>query len=71
MLRKTLLALAAIAAILGSLGYFLHLPQSSMAASQAMRLPVDPAPLVVATAKGDQVFSIEIADDVERALRRV
>ncbi len=63
MLRKSLLALAAIAAILGGLNYFLHLPQSSIAASQAMRLPVDPAPLVVTTSTGEHAFQIEIADD--------
>ncbi len=63
MLRRTLLALAAIAVILGALGYYLNLPQWTSAASQAMRLPVDPTPLVATTSSGDHVFSIEIADD--------
>ena len=63
MLRKILLAVAAIAVILAALGFYLNLPQSSSASSQAMRLPVDPTPLVATTSLGEQAFSIEIADD--------
>jgi uncharacterized protein len=63
MLRKILLAVAAIAVILAALGFYLNLPQSSSASSQAMRLPVDPTPLVATTSLGKQAFSIEIADD--------
>ncbi|MCX7305372.1 MAG: DUF192 domain-containing protein [Hyphomicrobiales bacterium] len=37
------------------------MPQS--AADQSMRLPVDPAPLVVETKSGERSFTIEIADD--------
>lgn len=33
------------------------------AEGQAMMLPVDPAPLVAVTAKGERAFQIEIADD--------
>ncbi len=50
MIRKTLLAIAAIVVIVGALGFYLGMPQSS--ADQAMRLPVDPAPLVAETAWG-------------------
>jgi uncharacterized membrane protein (UPF0127 family) len=35
----------------------------SLADSRAMKLPVDPAPLIAETAKGAAKFSIEIADD--------
>lgn len=63
MLRKTLLAVSAIAAILIALGYFLNIPQSTSANGQAMLLPVDPNPLVAVTASGERSFSIEIADD--------
>lgn len=62
MLRKTLLAVAAIAAIVAALGFYLNNPLPS-SASQAMRLPVDPAPLVATTASGRHEFSVEIADD--------
>jgi uncharacterized membrane protein (UPF0127 family) len=61
MIRKTLLAIAAIVVIVGALGFYLGMPQSS--ADQAMRLPVDPAPLVAETAAGERSFTIEIADD--------
>lgn len=37
--------------------------KSMAAEGQAMMLPVDPAPLVAVTAKGDRAFQIEIADD--------
>jgi len=46
--RRILLAIAAIVVIVGALGFYLGMPQS--AADQAMRLPLDPAPLVVETA---------------------
>ena len=61
MTRKILLAVGAVVAIVGVLGFYLGMPQSS--ADQAMRLPVDPAPLVAETAAGDRSFTIEIADD--------
>jgi uncharacterized membrane protein (UPF0127 family) len=61
MIRKTLLAIAAIVAIVAALGFYLGMPQSS--ADQAMRLPVDPAQLVAETADGERSFTIEIADD--------
>jgi uncharacterized membrane protein (UPF0127 family) len=61
MIRKTLLAVAAIVVTVGALGFYLGMPQS--AADQAMRLPVDPAPLVAETAGGERSFTIEIADD--------
>ena len=61
MIRKFLLALAAIVVIVGALGFYLGMPGSS--ADQAMRLPVDPTPLVVETAGGERSFTVEIADD--------
>lgn len=61
MIRKTLVALAAIVAIVAALGIYLGMPQS--AADQAMRLPVDPVPLIVETAGGERSFTIEIADE--------
>lgn len=61
MIRKILLAIAAIVVIVGALGFYLGMPQSS--ADQSMRLPVDPTPLVAETAGGERSFSIEIADD--------
>jgi len=63
MLRKILLAVAAIAVIVAALGLYLAVPQSTSASSQAMRLPVDPVPLVAVTASGEHDFTIEIADD--------
>ena len=62
MTRKILLAVVAIVAILAALGFYIGLPQPS-SADQAMRLPVDPAPLVAETAAGERSFTIEIADD--------
>jgi len=59
--RRILLAIAAIVVIVGALGFYLGMPQS--AADQAMRLPLDPAPLVVETAGGERSFTIEVADD--------
>jgi uncharacterized membrane protein (UPF0127 family) len=61
MTRKILLAVVAIVAIVAALGFYVGMPQSS--ADQAMRLPVDPAPLVAETAAGERSFTIEIADD--------
>jgi uncharacterized membrane protein (UPF0127 family) len=61
MTRKILLAVVAIVAIVAALGFYVGMPQSS--ADQAMRLPVDPAPLVAETAGGERSFTIEIADD--------
>jgi uncharacterized membrane protein (UPF0127 family) len=61
MIRKTLLAIAAIVAIVVALGFYLGMPQ--LAADEAMRLPVDPAPLVAETSGGKRSFTIEIADD--------
>jgi uncharacterized membrane protein (UPF0127 family) len=61
MIRKSLLAIVAIVVIVGALGFYLGMPQSS--ADQAMRLPVDPTPLVAETAAGERSFTIEVADD--------
>jgi uncharacterized membrane protein (UPF0127 family) len=61
MIRKILLAIVAIVVIVGALGFYLGMPQSS--ADQSMRLPVDPAPLVAETAGGERSFTIEVADD--------
>ncbi len=62
MIRKTFFAAAAILLIVATLGIYLAMPQP-VAADQAMRLPVDPAPLVVETDEGERSFTIEIADD--------
>ncbi|MEP9388188.1 DUF192 domain-containing protein [Mesorhizobium sp. KR9-304] len=61
MIRKSLLAVVAVVAIVAALGFYIGMPQSS--ADQAMRLPVDAAPLVAETAGGERSFTIEIADD--------
>jgi len=42
---------------------------SALAENRAMMLPVDPAPLIAETAKGELSFKVEIADDVsERSM---
>ena len=46
MFRKTLLATAAVVVTIAVLGFYLALPQPTAADDQAMRLPVDPAPLI-------------------------
>lgn len=61
MIRKILLAIVAIVVIVGALGFYLGMPQSS--ADQSMRLPVDPAPLIAETAGGERSFTIEVADE--------
>jgi uncharacterized membrane protein (UPF0127 family) len=63
MVRKIWLAVAAVVAIIAALGIYISLPQQTAASSQAMRLPVDPAPLIAETAAGERSFRIEIADD--------
>jgi uncharacterized membrane protein (UPF0127 family) len=63
MIRKTWLAVAAIVVIIAALGIYLAMPQPTAADSRAMRLPVDPAPLIVETATGERSFRIEVADD--------
>jgi uncharacterized membrane protein (UPF0127 family) len=62
MIRKIVFAAAAVVAVVVALGFYLGAPQPS-SADQAMRLPVDPAPLVALTASGERSFTIEIADD--------
>jgi uncharacterized membrane protein (UPF0127 family) len=61
MIRNVLLAAGAVVVIVAALGFYLGTPQ--LAADQAMRLPVDPAPLIAETATGERSFTIEIADD--------
>ncbi len=64
MARKTWFAAGAtFAAIISIFTYFAALQGSSIADGRAMILPVEPAPLVVATARGEHPFRIEIADD--------
>lgn len=60
--RNLLLALGAAVLIVAGLGIYLAMPQQ-MSATLAMRLPVDPVPLVAETAGGERAFTIEIADD--------
>ncbi|MCO5071247.1 MAG: DUF192 domain-containing protein [Rhizobiaceae bacterium] len=52
-----------------SLALVMSVATQSLADSKAMILPVDPAPLIVETDKGDLPFKIEIADDAsERSM---
>lgn len=67
--RHILMAVAAIAVIIASFGFYLAMPVDSSADGRAMRLPTDPVPLVVSTATGDRSFTIEIADDVSERAR--
>src|SRR5688500_4578161 len=68
MLRYIWLAVAANAAIIAALAFYLAMPVANSADGRAMRLPTDPVPLVVSTSAGQRSFTIEIADDVsERA----
>jgi len=62
MIRKILSAVVAVVALVVALGFYLGMPQPT-SADQAMRLPVDPAPLIAQTAAGERSFRIEIADD--------
>jgi len=62
MIRKIFFALVAVVTVVVALGFYLGMPQST-SADQAMRLPVDPVPLVAETAAGERSFKIEIADD--------
>ncbi|MBL8576160.1 MAG: DUF192 domain-containing protein [Mesorhizobium sp.] len=64
MMRKILLAAAGVLVILAAAGfYFVYVGMQPTLADQAMRLPVDPVPLVFETASGEKSFTIEIADD--------
>jgi len=63
MARKTWFATGAIFAAIISIFTYFALQGPSIADGRAMILPVEQAPLVVATAKGEQPFRIEIADD--------
>jgi uncharacterized membrane protein (UPF0127 family) len=64
MVRNIWLAIGAIAVVIAALGFYLAMPVAMSADSRAMRLPVDPTPLVAVTASGEHSFTIEIADDV-------
>lgn len=46
-----------------ALALYLFYPEPASADGQAMVLPVDPAPLVVVTGKGERSFAIEVADE--------
>ncbi len=53
----------------GALALSLAMAGSALAENRAMMLPVDPAPLIAETAKGELSFKVEIADDVsERSM---
>ena len=56
-------AAVAVIGALAALGLYFFLQTSTVADSRAMRLPVDPVPLVVETDGGERSFTIEIADD--------
>lgn len=56
---RFLFSLVALALVAGSTALTPH----AQADSRAMILPVDPAPLIAVTAKGEQRFTIEIADE--------
>lgn len=62
MIRNLLFAIAAVIVILAGLGGYLAM-QEPAAADMAMRLPVEPVPLVIETEEGEVSFTIEIADD--------
>lgn len=62
MIRKLLLAIGAVVFIVAGLSVYLAMPRHEPTA-MAMRLPVDPVPLVAETASGEHAFTIEIADD--------
>lgn len=64
MLRRFILAAVAILVIIGGVWAYTSLPFASASSGQAMRLPVDPVPLVVETAQGERNFTIEVADDL-------
>jgi len=67
--RHVWMAVAAIAVIIASLGYYLAMPVANSADGRAMRLPTDPAPLVALTSAGERSFTIEIADDTSERAR--
>ncbi|TPM41725.1 DUF192 domain-containing protein [Mesorhizobium sp. B2-3-4] len=59
--------MCAVAAVIIAAAAFFYFQVPTAADSRAMILPVDPAPLIVATKGGDRSFSIEVADtDAER-----
>ncbi len=62
MIRKLLLAIGAVVLIVAGLSIYLAVPQHEPT-TLAMRLPVDPVPLVAETSSGERAFTIEIADD--------
>lgn len=55
--------IAAVLGVTAVLGLFDFVGRPAEAQAQAMMLPVDPAPLIAETDKGQRTFSIEIADD--------
>lgn len=64
MMRKILLAAAGVVLILAAAGFYVgYFGMQPTSADQAMRLPVDPTPLIIETASGEKSFTIEIADD--------
>ncbi len=67
MVQKNWLTAGTLCAVLVgvciSVGTYLYSDRPSAAEGTAMMLPVDPAPLVAVTGKGERKFTIEIADD--------
>jgi len=63
MAHRIWLAAGVIVAAIVAVGLYFFLQTSTIADSRAMRLPVDPAPLVAETDSGERSFTIEIADD--------
>jgi len=54
--------MCAVAAVIVAATAFFYSGQPSAADGRAMILPVDPAPLIAVTKKGERSFSIEVAD---------
>jgi uncharacterized protein len=63
MAQRFWLAGGAIVAIVAAAIVYFVLDSATAADDRAMRLPVDPNPLVVTTDGGERSFTIEIADD--------
>lgn len=69
MVFRIWLAAGVIVALLAAVGVYFFLQTATVADSRAMRLPVDPAPLVVETDGGERSFTVEIADNASERSR--
>ena len=69
MSRSIWLAAGVIIAAIAAAGIYFVFNAATIADSRAMRLPVDPAPLVAETSSGERSFTIEVADDLSERSR--